>query len=44
MNYLAWVYHALPSNAARFTFGAMVYTHAQLNYPVQVGRLLVVGR
>ena len=35
LNYLAWVWHALPGNGARATPRALVYTMAQLNYPVE---------
>jgi hypothetical protein len=35
INYLTWVYHALGDNAERYTPVAMVYSMAQLDYPVQ---------
>ena len=39
IHYLTWVYHALSKdgvpNAKRYTPRAMVYTMAQLDYPVQ---------
>ena len=35
IHYLTWVYHALRNNAARYTPVSMVYTMAQLDYPVQ---------
>ena len=35
IHYLTWVYHALNNNAARYTPVSMVYTMAQLDYPVQ---------
>lgn len=34
INYLTWVYHALPGNADRYTPVAMDYANAQLIYPV----------
>jgi hypothetical protein len=34
-SYLTWVYHALGTNAARYTPRAIVYTMAQLDYPVE---------
>ena len=35
IHYLTWVYHALGNNAERYTPVSMVYTMAQLDYPVQ---------
>eukprot|EP01050_Picozoa_sp_SAG11_P029690 SAG11_NODE_8463_length_1012_cov_1.526835_1_plen_290_part_01 len=35
IHYLTWVYHSFPGNAARYTPRGMVYTMAQLDYPVQ---------
>ena len=35
INYLTYVYHALSNNAERYTPVGMVYTMAQLDYPVQ---------
>eukprot|EP00413_Alexandrium_margalefii_P045770 CAMPEP_0204597298 /NCGR_PEP_ID=MMETSP0661-20131031/53726_1 /ASSEMBLY_ACC=CAM_ASM_000606 /TAXON_ID=109239 /ORGANISM="Alexandrium margalefi, Strain AMGDE01CS-322" /LENGTH=475 /DNA_ID=CAMNT_0051607979 /DNA_START=61 /DNA_END=1488 /DNA_ORIENTATION=- len=35
IHYLTWVYHSFPGNAARYTPVGMVYTMAQLDYPVQ---------
>ena len=35
IHYLTWVYHGFHGNAARYTPRGMVYTMAQLDYPVQ---------
>eukprot|EP00756_Hemistasia_phaeocysticola_P029584 Hpha_TRINITY_DN16239_c0_g8::TRINITY_DN16239_c0_g8_i1::g.14584::m.14584 len=35
IHYLTWVYHSFAGNAARYTPVGMVYTMAQLDYPVQ---------